>query len=92
MSGSCTYAGEHTAEDSGIKFYGILKREKQSNDLLAIWESKVQVSRERILVPRVLRRYSRKEQAKDSGLHQAPARRRLARATVNDVRERRRPV
>ena len=33
LSGSCTYAGEHTAEGVGIRIYGIPERKEQSDDL-----------------------------------------------------------
>lgn len=33
LHGSCTYAGEHTAEGVGIRIYGIPERKEQSDDL-----------------------------------------------------------
>ena len=33
MLGSCAYAGEYPTENSGVKFYGILKIEEQSDEL-----------------------------------------------------------
>lgn len=43
LSGSCTYAGEHTAEGIGIRLYGIPERKEQSDDLRAVREPEIQV-------------------------------------------------
>ena len=73
LSGSCAYAGEHTAEGIGIRFYGIPEGKEQSDDLRTVREPEIQVLRKGVLVPRILRRYSWEEQAKDCGIYPASA-------------------
>ena len=43
LSGSCTYAGEHTAEGIGIRLYGIPEGKEQSDDLRTVREPEIQV-------------------------------------------------
>lgn len=43
LSGSCAYAGEHTAEGIGIRFYGIPEGKEQSDDLRTVREPEIQV-------------------------------------------------
>ena len=50
MPGSGAYTGGNTAKNVGIELYGVLKREKQYNAVLAIRRVEIQVSKQRILV------------------------------------------
>ena len=43
LSGSCAYAGEHTAEGIGIRFYGIPEGKEQSDDLRTVRKPEIQV-------------------------------------------------
>ena len=71
LSGSCAYAGEHTAEGIGIRFYGIPEGKEQSDDLREIPRIAVQVSEPGILVSRVLCGHSGKECEEDRRVHPA---------------------
>ena len=64
LSGSRTHAGKYSAEGIGVEFYGIPEREEQSDDLRTIREPEIQVQGKRILVPRIIRRYSGKNKQK----------------------------
>ena len=61
MPGSCTHISSDTAKDQCKWVHGISKRKEQSFDIPEIWEHEVRILKQRILVSRVLCRYSRKE-------------------------------
>ena len=60
MSGSYTYVSKCAAKDKRIKLYGVFEREKQFDDIPKIWEYEICIQKQRILVQRILCRYSRK--------------------------------
>ena len=73
MPRSCTYIGSDTAKDQCEWIYGISEREKQSTNIPEIWEHEIRISKQRVLVPRVLCRYSREEHESDKGIHSESA-------------------
>ena len=64
------HAVRDTTKGSCIKFHGVPQREKQSDDIREVSRAKVQVPESGVLVPRVLRRYSRKKCKEDRGVYQ----------------------
>lgn len=58
MPGAHTHARRGTTQVLGIQFHGIFKREEQSDDIRKVPRIEIQISEPRILVQRVLRRYS----------------------------------
>ena len=57
MPGPYTYDGENSAEDIGIKIYGISEREKLADGIRPTCKSEIQIWESALLVPRVLCRY-----------------------------------
>ena len=69
MSRSYTYVSKHTTENKCVQIYEVSKREKQFDDIPEIREHEICISKPRILVPRVLCRYSGQEYGSDKSIH-----------------------
>ena len=76
MSRPYPHVSRNSAEVFSVELHGILKREKQLNDIRKISRVEVQVSQPRILVQRILRRYHREKCKENRRIQKAPARRR----------------
>ena len=69
MPGSCTYISGDTTEDQCQWIHGISERKEQSFDIPEIWEHEVCISESRILVQRVICRYSKEKHEGNQGIH-----------------------
>jgi len=58
------------SEDECIKLYGLSERQKQLDDIRKIWGYEIQVQKQTVLVPGILRGYGRKKREEDSRIHQ----------------------
>ena len=74
MPGSCAYAHRNTAKGGSIKFHGISQGKEQPDDLREVSGIEVQVPEPRILMQRVLCRYSREERTAYSRIHKETVR------------------
>ena len=72
MPGSHTSVVEYSAQNERFEFHGIPEREEQSDDLSEVWKYEVRISKSRILVQRILRRYSWEEHGSDKNVHSQP--------------------
>ncbi len=59
---------KYSAEDKCKQLYGISEREKQFDDIPKIWKYEVCIQEPRILVQRILCRYSRKKYKGNTGI------------------------
>ena len=86
LSGSYPSVCRDTAEDYGIKVYGIPEREKQHNAVWAIRRAEIPVPEPWILVQRILCRYGRKKREPNCGVYKEPIKgRRAGWAVENSV-------
>ena len=69
VPGSYSFTFKHTAEDECIGIYGIPKREEQSYDIPEVREYEICIPKQRILVPRILRRHGGKKHGSNKGIH-----------------------
>lgn len=60
---------EYTTKNECIRVYGILEGKEQSNDISKIWEYEICIPKPRVLVQRILCRYSRKKYNSDKELY-----------------------
>jgi len=72
MSRSYTYVGKYSSQNERFGIYGILKGEKQFDDISKMGEFEVCIPKQGILVQGILRRYRREEYESDKGIHSPP--------------------
>ena len=85
MSGSCSSAVEHSAKNQCIKLYGVPEREKQSDDILEIWKYEICIPKQRILVQRILCKYSGEKYKSNKGIYSESVRSRLKNGSADTV-------
>ena len=64
-----TFIIKHTTENECIRIYGIFEGKEQPNDISKIWEYEICIPKSRVLVQRILCRYSRKKYNSDKKLY-----------------------
>ena len=64
MSRSCTYVGGNSTEDECIGLYGIFERKKQRHHIPKMGKHEISISKQIVLVQRILCRYNGKKYKK----------------------------
>ena len=72
MSRPYTHVGKYSSQNERFGIYGILKGEKQFNDISKMGEYEVCIPKQGILVQRVLCRYRGEEYESDKGIYRSP--------------------
>ena len=83
VKGSHPSLCRNPAEIQRIRNNGVSKGEEQPNDLRPTCKSQIQVRQQTLLVPRLLRRYSRKERKTNQGICSEPVTGGHSRGPVN---------
>ena len=73
LPGPCASVVGDTTEDERECVHGVFERKEQSFDISEIWEHEVCLSKQRVLVQRVLCRYSREEHEGNQGIYSESA-------------------
>lgn len=67
-----TSVGSDTTQTFGFGVYWVFERKEQFNDISEIWEYEICVPKPRVLVQRILCRYSGEEYRSNQGVHSEP--------------------
>ena len=81
--------GKHSTKAERVQFYGVSKREEQLADIPKIREYEVCISEQRILVQRILCRYSGKEYESNKRIYSKPVGNRQKERSIGIVRSKR---